>query len=50
MRKARERRWAKWLQKVEFCDGCGRVCTPDCCAAAIRTAAVDRVLGMGLPR
>lgn len=50
MRKARARQWAKWLQKVEFCDGCGRVCTPDCRAAAFRTAAADRVFAMGLLR
>jgi hypothetical protein len=50
MRQARERRWVKWLQRVEFCDGCGRVCTAGCRAAAARTAVVDRALTMGLPR
>jgi hypothetical protein len=50
MREARERRWMKWLQRVEFCDGCGRVCTAGCRAAAARTAVVDRALTMGLPR
>jgi hypothetical protein len=50
MRKARDRRWVKWLQRVEFCDGCGRVCTAGCRAAAARTALVDRALTMGLPR
>jgi hypothetical protein len=50
MRKARERRRVKWLQRVEFCEGCGRVCTAGCRAAAARTAVVDRALPMGLPR
>lgn len=48
MRKARERRWAKWLQTVEFCDACGQVCTPGCRAAEARTAAVDRGFAAGL--
>ena len=50
MRQERKRRWTTWLQRVEFCDACGQVCTPGCRAAAARAAAVDGRLAAGLLR
>jgi hypothetical protein len=47
MRRPRERWRATWLQRVEFCDRCGQVCTPGCRAAAARTVAVERRLTVG---
>jgi len=50
MRQARKRRWTTWLQRVEFCDACGQVCTRSCRSAAARAAAVDGRLAAGLSR